>query len=114
MKDITLFPIRKTATGLTCTVRTSDSLEEKLVFVDDAYTAHKLGLALPKGKKTWVECRTEDENAKFSTFKADNNYAVEAPAGHHFDVVPWPDRETGQPWTTKDGDVFHGVVLLRD
>lgn len=114
MKDLTLFPIRKTATGLTCTVRTSDSLEEKLVFVDDAYTAHKLGLGLPKGKKTWVECDAEDENAKFSDFKRANNFSVQAPAGYHFDVVPWPSRENGDSWTTKEGDVFHGVVLLRD
>jgi len=112
VKDITLFPIRKTDTGLTATVRTPDSLEERLLFVDDAYTAKHLGVALPRGTKTWVEC--QDAGDDYPTFKRDQQFDVSAPAGHHFDVVPWPDRETGKPWTTKEGDVFYGLVLKRD
>ena len=113
MKEITIFPIRKTETGLTATCRTLDSLEERLLFVDDAYTAKHLGVALPKGTKTWVECQESGDD--YPTFKRDQSFQVKAPAGHHFDVVPWPDRENGGHWKTRDGnDTFHGLVLKRD
>ena len=104
MDKVTLFPMNRTESGNLVLQSFDDTTLNgtNLVFVD-ALRAQHFGLN-DQVKSTWVECR-DSEEMSYPEFCSKEAVALEG-----VKLVPYMDRESGEPWTTEDGKQWYGLV----
>lgn len=104
MAKVTLFPMNRTESGnlVLQSVDFSSLNGTCLVFVDALRAAH-FGIS-QRVTKTWVECRDSNE-MDYPTFC--NEHAIEV---HNVEMLPYMDRDSGEPWTTEEGKPWFGLV----
>ena len=105
MEKLILFPMRRTDNGFVMQAYDTGVIRgTKLVYVDNL-RAEVLGIA-EQVKSTWVEARDKD-GADYGKFCAQNRVALQG-----CKLMVQLDAETGEPWTTEEGEPFHGVVTV--
>ena len=104
MDKVTLFPMNRTESGNLVLQSFDDTTLNgtNLVFVD-ALRAQHFGLT-DQVKSTWVECR-DSEEMTYPEFCSKEAVALDG-----VKLVPYMDRESGEPWTTEDGKQWYGLV----